>query len=68
MNITVVRESWQPDALAWIHRAEARFFAEELQRAGHAVRLVQFRDDSVSDLPAGLLLYEGTSSQSRGGR
>ena len=56
MNVTVLRESWQPYPLAWIHRAEARFFAEELRRAGYAVRLVQFRDDSVSDLPSGLLV------------
>ena len=56
MNVTVLRESWQPHPLAWIHRAEARFFAEELRRAGYAVRLVQFRDDSVSDLPSGLLV------------
>jgi hypothetical protein len=30
MNVTVLRESWQPHPLAWIHRAEARFFAKEL--------------------------------------
>jgi len=36
--------------------AEARFFAEELRRAGYAVRLVRFCNDSVSDLPSGLLV------------
>src|SRR5436309_6236159 len=56
MNVTVLRESWQPHPLAWIHRAEARFFAEELRRAGYAARLVRFRDDSISDLPSGLLV------------
>jgi D-alanine-D-alanine ligase-like ATP-grasp enzyme len=56
LNVTVLRESWRPHPLAWIHRAEARSFAEELRRAGYAVRLVRFRDDSVSALPPGLLL------------
>jgi D-alanine-D-alanine ligase-like ATP-grasp enzyme len=56
MNVTVLRESWQPHPLTWIHRAEARFFAEELRRAGYAVRLVRFRDDSIADLPSGLLV------------
>jgi D-alanine-D-alanine ligase-like ATP-grasp enzyme len=56
MNVTVLRESWQPHPLAWIHRAEARFFAEELRRAGYAAQLVRFRDDSIADLPAGLLV------------
>ena len=56
MNVTVLRESWQPHPLAWIHRAEARFFAEELRRAGYAARLVRFRDDSISDLSSGLLV------------
>jgi D-alanine-D-alanine ligase-like ATP-grasp enzyme len=56
MYVTVLRESWQPHPLVWIHRAEARFFAEELRRAGYAVRLVRFRDDSIADLPSGLLV------------
>jgi len=56
MNVTVLRESWQPHPLAWIHRSEARLFAEELRRAGYAVRLAQLRDGSVSDLPTGLLV------------
>ena len=56
MNVTILRESWRPHPLAWIHRAEARFFAAELRRAGYAVRLVPFRDASISDLPTGLLL------------
>jgi D-alanine-D-alanine ligase-like ATP-grasp enzyme len=67
MNVTVLRESWQPHPLAWIHRAEARFFAEELRRAGHAVRLVQFRDDSVSDLPSGLLVLRVSDPVMRAG-
>jgi len=50
MNVTVLRESWQPHPLAWIHRSEARLFAEELRHVGYAVRLAQFRDDSLSDL------------------
>ena len=56
MNVTVLRESWHPHPLAWIHRAEARSIAEELRRGGYAVRLVRFQDDSVSDLSPGLLL------------
>ena len=56
MNVTVLCESWRPHPLAWIHRAEARSVAAELRRAGHQVRLVKFRDDTVSSLPPGLLL------------
>ena len=56
MNVTVLRESWHPHPLAWIHRAEARCLAKELRRAGYAVRLVRFRGDSVSGLSPGLLL------------
>ena len=56
MNVIVLRESWHWHPLAWIHRAEARAFAEELRRAGYAVRLVRFRDDSFSSLPPGLLV------------
>jgi D-alanine-D-alanine ligase-like ATP-grasp enzyme len=56
LNVTVLRESWHWHPLAWIHRAEARSFAEELRRAGYAVRLIRFRDDSVSGLPPGLLV------------
>jgi D-alanine-D-alanine ligase-like ATP-grasp enzyme len=56
MNVIVLRESWQPHPLTWIHRAEARFFAEELRRAGYAAQLVRFHDDSIADLPAGLLV------------
>jgi D-alanine-D-alanine ligase-like ATP-grasp enzyme len=56
LNVTVLRESWHPHPLAWIHRAEARSIAEELRREGYAVRLVRFQDDSVSDLSPGLLL------------
>jgi D-alanine-D-alanine ligase-like ATP-grasp enzyme len=56
LNVTVLRESWHPHPLAWIHRSEARSFAKELRRVGYAVRLVRFRDDAVSGLPPGLLL------------
>jgi D-alanine-D-alanine ligase-like ATP-grasp enzyme len=56
LNVTVLRESWHPHPLAWIHRAEAHSMAEELRRGGYAVRLVRFQDDSVSDLSPGLLL------------
>ena len=56
LNVTVLGESWHWHPLAWVHRAEARSFAEELRRAGYAVRLVRFRGDSVSGLPPGLLV------------
>jgi D-alanine-D-alanine ligase-like ATP-grasp enzyme len=56
VNVTVLRESWRPHPLAWIHRAEARSFAGELRRAGYATRLIRFRDDRIHRLPAGLLL------------
>jgi D-alanine-D-alanine ligase-like ATP-grasp enzyme len=56
LNVTILRESWRPHPLAWIHRAEARSLAKELRRMGYAVRLVRFREDSVSALPAGLVL------------
>jgi D-alanine-D-alanine ligase-like ATP-grasp enzyme len=56
LNVAVLRESWRPHPLAWIHRAEARSFAEELRRAGYKVRLVRFQPDSVSGLPTGTLL------------
>jgi D-alanine-D-alanine ligase-like ATP-grasp enzyme len=56
LNVAVLRESWRPHPLAWIHRAEARSFAEELRRAGYTVRLVRFQSDSVSGLPTGTLL------------
>ena len=56
MNVTVLRESWRPHPLVWIHRAEARSIAEELRRAGHTVRLVRFGSGSVSGLLPGRLL------------
>jgi D-alanine-D-alanine ligase-like ATP-grasp enzyme len=56
LNVAVLRESWRPHPLAWIHRAEARSLAEELRRAGYTVRLVRFQSDSVSGLPTGTLL------------
>jgi D-alanine-D-alanine ligase-like ATP-grasp enzyme len=56
LNITVVRESWRLHPLAWIHRAEARSIAEELRRAGHAVRLIRLQNNLLSDLAPSLLL------------
>ena len=56
MNVTVLRESWRLHPLAWIHRAEARSIAEELRRAGHAVRLIRLQNSSLSDLGPPLLL------------
>jgi D-alanine-D-alanine ligase-like ATP-grasp enzyme len=56
LNVTVLRESWRPHWLAWIHRVEARSIAEELRRAGYTVRLIPFLDDAVSGLPSGLLM------------
>jgi D-alanine-D-alanine ligase-like ATP-grasp enzyme len=56
LNLTVLRESWRLHPLAWIHRSEARFIAEELRRVGYAVRLRQFREDSVSKLRSGPFL------------
>jgi D-alanine-D-alanine ligase-like ATP-grasp enzyme len=50
LNITVVYESWRPHPLAWIHRVEARSVAAELRHAGHEVRLVRYRHESVSQL------------------
>ena len=56
MNVTVLHESWRLHPLSWIHRAEARSVAEELRRAGYAVRLERFRSDCVSNLSSGPLL------------
>lgn len=56
MNVTVLREFWRLHPLSWIHRAEARSVAEELRRAGYAVRLERFRNDSVSNLSSEPLL------------
>jgi D-alanine-D-alanine ligase-like ATP-grasp enzyme len=55
-NITVVHETWRPHPLAWIHRAEALSVAEELRRAGYAVQLALYLDDSVSNLSSGPML------------
>ena len=55
-DVIVLREAWRPHPLAWIHRAEAQSIAQELQRAGRAAALVEFREDAVSTLPAGTLL------------
>ena len=56
MTITVVRESWRPHPLAWIHRAEAGAIAGELRRAGLAVNIAVFREGALSSLPPGPLL------------
>jgi D-alanine-D-alanine ligase-like ATP-grasp enzyme len=54
--VTVVRDSWRPHPLAWIHRAEAGAIAGELRRAGREVSLTVFREDAVAHLPRGPLL------------
>jgi D-alanine-D-alanine ligase-like ATP-grasp enzyme len=56
LNVTVLRESWRRHPLSWIHRAEARSVAEELRRAGYAVRLERYRDDAVAGPTSGPLL------------
>lgn len=55
-DVIVLREAWRPHPLAWIHRAEAKSIAHELQRAGRTAVLVDFREDAVSTLPPGTLL------------
>jgi D-alanine-D-alanine ligase-like ATP-grasp enzyme len=56
VTITVVRESWRPHPLAWIHRAEAGAIARELRRSGRTVSVAVYREDAVSGLPPGPLL------------
>jgi D-alanine-D-alanine ligase-like ATP-grasp enzyme len=56
LNLTVVRESWRPHPLSWIHRAEARALTDELRRAGYTVASARFRNDAIFDLPSGPLL------------
>jgi D-alanine-D-alanine ligase len=36
-------DPWRPDALVWIHRAEARAMAAEIRASGRAVRISRFR-------------------------
>ncbi len=48
MVTTVVRDSWRPHPLVWIHRAEADAIASELRRAGREVSLTVFREDAVA--------------------
>ena len=56
MNLTVLRDPWRLHPLAWIHRIEARAIATELERLGHAVTLLPFRENRIADLPPGPLL------------
>ena len=56
MQITVLHEAWRPHPLAWIHRAEARELAAELQRAGHTVSLVRYSEALLSRPPGEALL------------
>lgn len=56
MNLIILRDPWRPHPLAWIHRVEARSIATELKRLGHAVTLLPFRENQLSDLPRGQLL------------
>jgi hypothetical protein len=53
---TVVRDSWRPHPLVWIHRAEANAIAGELRHAGRQVSSAVFREDAVARLPRGPLL------------
>ena len=56
VNVTVLCEPWRLHPLAWIHRIEARSIVTELERAGHAARLVRFRASRIASLPPGSLL------------
>jgi len=56
LTLTVLLEPWRPHPLAWIHRGEGREVADELRRAGHAVRIAHFRTEGVAKLPPGPLL------------
>jgi len=56
VNVTVLYEPWRSHPLAWIHRIEARSIVTELERAGHAARLVRFRGSRIASLPPGPLL------------
>ena len=56
MKVTVVREPWRPQPLAWIHRTEARLVSRELQRSGCTADVVRFDAGALSRLPAGPLL------------
>jgi D-alanine-D-alanine ligase-like ATP-grasp enzyme len=56
VKLTVLRESWRPHPLAWIHRAEARAVAAELRQAGHTVRLVRLRNRELACLPPARIL------------
>ncbi|MDH3288350.1 MAG: ATP-grasp domain-containing protein [Betaproteobacteria bacterium] len=56
MNLTVLYEPWRLRPLAWIHRVEARSIVAELERAGHTVNLIPFRENRIASLPPGPLL------------
>lgn len=40
--LVILIDPWRIDSLAWLHRAEARAIARELQRAGHRVEVRVF--------------------------
>ena len=57
MNLTVLHDPLALHPLGWIHRIEARGIAAEFERAGHAVRLVEFHEDRIPGAsPEALLL------------
>ena len=62
MVTTVVRDSWRPHPLAWIHRAEAGAIAGELRRAGRPINVAIFSEDALSGLPPGPLLLRLSDS------
>jgi D-alanine-D-alanine ligase-like ATP-grasp enzyme len=76
LNVIILRESWHPHPLAWIHRAEACSLARELRRMGYAVQLARFREESVSAVPTGVVLlrvsdpvmFTATQALTRAGR
>jgi len=62
VNLTVLHEPWRFHPLAWIHRIEARSIATELERAGHAVTFIPFRESRIASLPPGPLLLRVSDS------
>lgn len=56
MNLSVLYEPWRLHPLAWIHRVEARSIVAELERVGHTVSLIPFRENRIASLPPGPLL------------
>ena len=56
MELTVLYENWRLHPLTWIHRAEARGIAAELEHSGHAANLVRYHESRIAGLPPGPLL------------